>query len=185
MGPWRTESAYVDQVPRRMAYEAAHPHVTITYHRTYWQAVIREQDGETVVSRYELKALLDKLESLDPPESVKAQTTLPALADEIRQAHEEAAGRAARAGQPRAGTGAGEPAMSEQRRGVFDVDEDHALALVWADEYDETWVHRRRVRRAHHKDAGKDEVLPAAPRTKTHRARQHSPQVDRDRLIRS
>jgi 2'-5' RNA ligase len=95
MGPWRTESAYVDQVPRRMAYEAAHPHVTITYHRTYWQAVVREQGGETVVSRYELKALLDKLESLDPPESVKALTPPPALADEIRQAHSRVSRRPA------------------------------------------------------------------------------------------
>jgi hypothetical protein len=59
-----------------------------TYHGGWWQAVIREDAGETVISRYELKALLDKLESLDPPESVKAQTPPPALADEIRQAHE-------------------------------------------------------------------------------------------------
>ena len=61
----RGEPGYMDQVPRREAYEAAHPDVKITYHGGWWQAVIPEDAGETVVSRYELKALLDKLESLD------------------------------------------------------------------------------------------------------------------------
>jgi hypothetical protein len=58
---------YVDQVPRREAYEAAHPGVEITYMGPYWRAVVREDDGETAVVRYDLKALLDKLESLDAP----------------------------------------------------------------------------------------------------------------------
>jgi hypothetical protein len=52
-------------VPRRTAYEAAHPDVRITYHGPHWQAVIPEPAGETVITRYELKALLDKLESLN------------------------------------------------------------------------------------------------------------------------
>jgi hypothetical protein len=60
----RGEPDYVDQVPRREAYEKAHPDVKITYHDGWWQAVIPEEAGETVVSRYELKALLDKLEAL-------------------------------------------------------------------------------------------------------------------------
>ena len=61
----RGEPGYVDQVPRREAHEAAHPAVKITYHGGWWQAIIREDAGETVITRYELKALLDKLESLD------------------------------------------------------------------------------------------------------------------------
>lgn len=61
----RGEPGYVDQVPRRGAYEAAHPDVQITCHGRWWQAVIPEQNGETVITRYELKDLLDKLEALD------------------------------------------------------------------------------------------------------------------------
>lgn len=61
----RGEPDYVDQVPRREAYEAAHPDVRIIYYGPHWQAVIPEPTGETVITRYELKALLDKLESLD------------------------------------------------------------------------------------------------------------------------
>ena len=49
------ESGYADQVPRREAYEASHPEVGITYHGPYWQAVFTEQDGKTVINRYELK----------------------------------------------------------------------------------------------------------------------------------
>jgi len=56
---------YVDQVPRRQAYEAAHPGVEITYRGPYWKAVLREDAGETVITRYDLKDLLDKLEALD------------------------------------------------------------------------------------------------------------------------
>ncbi len=61
----RGEPEYVDQVPRREAYEAAHPDVKITYHGGWWQAVMPEDAGETVISRYELRGLLDKLETLD------------------------------------------------------------------------------------------------------------------------
>jgi hypothetical protein len=64
----RGEPAYVDQVPRREAYEAAHPGVEITYSGPYWRAVVRDDNGETTVVRYDLKALLDSLESLDPPQ---------------------------------------------------------------------------------------------------------------------
>ncbi len=60
----RGEPGYMDQVPRRQAYEAAHPEVEIIYLGPCWQAIIREDAGETVITRYELKALLDKLESL-------------------------------------------------------------------------------------------------------------------------
>jgi len=59
------EPGYVDQVPRRQAYEAAHPGVEITYRGPYWKAVVREDAGETVITRYDLKDLLDKPEALD------------------------------------------------------------------------------------------------------------------------
>jgi hypothetical protein len=69
MGPtgWtaaRVELEYVDQVPRQKAYEADHPEVEITYHGPWWQAVIREDGGGTTITRYHLRSLLDKLESL-------------------------------------------------------------------------------------------------------------------------
>jgi hypothetical protein len=60
----RDEPGYVDQVPRRVAYEKAHPDVEIIYLGPCWQAIIHEESGQTVVTRYELKSLLDKLESL-------------------------------------------------------------------------------------------------------------------------
>lgn len=59
------EPEYVDQVPRREAYEAQHPDVEILYFGPHWQAITRAGDGETVITRYTLKALLDKLESMN------------------------------------------------------------------------------------------------------------------------
>jgi hypothetical protein len=61
----RGEPEYVDQVPRRQAFEAAHPEVEIIYLGPYWQAIIREEAGQTIITRHSLKALLDKLEALD------------------------------------------------------------------------------------------------------------------------
>ncbi len=62
----RGELDYVDQVPRRQAYEAAHPGVVIRprSHAAYWEAIIEEPSGETAIYRYTLRELLDKLESL-------------------------------------------------------------------------------------------------------------------------
>jgi len=65
----RGEPDYVDQVPRRMAYEAAHPNVEILYLGPYWQAIIREDNGQTIITRHELRNLLDKLEALDAEDS--------------------------------------------------------------------------------------------------------------------
>lgn len=59
----RHQSSYTDQVPRREAYEREHPEVTITYMGPYWKAVITGEHGETTISRYDLKALLDTLEA--------------------------------------------------------------------------------------------------------------------------
>ena len=58
----RGEPEYVDQVPRRTAYEAEHPNVEILFLGPYWQAIIREESGQTIITRHSLKALLDKLE---------------------------------------------------------------------------------------------------------------------------
>jgi len=62
------EPRYVDQVPRRLEYEAAHPDVKILYCGPYWRAVIPKPHGETVIVRYDLRRLLDKLESMDAAE---------------------------------------------------------------------------------------------------------------------
>jgi hypothetical protein len=61
----RGEPEYIDQVPRRMAYEAAHPNAEIIYLGPFWQAIIREEAGQTIITRHHLKGLLDKLEALD------------------------------------------------------------------------------------------------------------------------
>jgi hypothetical protein len=61
----RGEPDYIDQVPRRQAYEKTHPNVEILYLGPCWQAIIREESGQTIITRYELRGLLDKLESLD------------------------------------------------------------------------------------------------------------------------
>jgi hypothetical protein len=61
----RGEPDYIDQVMRRHAYAAAHPDVEIIYLSPYWQAIVREEAGQTIITRPSLGRLLDKLESLD------------------------------------------------------------------------------------------------------------------------
>ena len=61
----RAGSDYVDQVPRRQAYEVAHPNVEILYLGPYWKAIICEASGPTAITRVDLRRLLDELESLD------------------------------------------------------------------------------------------------------------------------
>jgi len=63
----RGEPDYVDQVPRRLEYEKTHPNTEILYMGPYWQAILREEDGDgmTVITRTHLRHLLDKLEALD------------------------------------------------------------------------------------------------------------------------
>lgn len=51
-----------DQVPRRLAFEKDHPEVRIVYLGPAWQAVIPRQDGEDVITRYDLRRLLDALD---------------------------------------------------------------------------------------------------------------------------
>ncbi len=50
-----------DQVPRLLRFRAEHPDVTVTFDAPCWRAVIPAPNGETVVCRYDLRALLDKL----------------------------------------------------------------------------------------------------------------------------
>ena len=74
----RGEPEYVDQVPRREEYEAAHRDVEIIYIGPYWQAIIREEnDGKTIITRHSLKALLDKLEALDGPQAARQAPPVP------------------------------------------------------------------------------------------------------------
>ncbi|MGH3205572.1 MAG: hypothetical protein ACRDOA_08420 [Streptosporangiaceae bacterium] len=51
-----------DQVPRRERFQAAHPDVRIASFGPAWQAVIPRPDGEEVITRYELRLLLDALD---------------------------------------------------------------------------------------------------------------------------
>ncbi len=52
-----------DQVPRLLEYRKQHPDVTIELDG-FWRAVIPAENGETVICRYELRDLLDKLDEL-------------------------------------------------------------------------------------------------------------------------
>lgn len=55
-----------DQLARLDAFRAAHPGVRIyPVHRDVWQADISEPDGQTVITRYALRELLDRLCELD------------------------------------------------------------------------------------------------------------------------
>jgi len=54
-----------DQVPRLQEFRAAHPDVIIgTAEFGNWQGRIPKPNGETVITRYTLKPLLDKLDEL-------------------------------------------------------------------------------------------------------------------------
>lgn len=54
-----------DQVPRLNAFRATYPRITIgLLSEGVWRALIPEQTGETVVTRYELRQLLDRLADL-------------------------------------------------------------------------------------------------------------------------
>ncbi len=54
-----------DQLRRLWEFRTAHPHIVIgTGEFSTWQARIPADSGEIVTTRYTLKALLDKLDSL-------------------------------------------------------------------------------------------------------------------------
>lgn len=50
-------------MPRLLRFRDQHPDVTIELDG-FWRAVIPAENGETVICRYELKAVLDKLDEL-------------------------------------------------------------------------------------------------------------------------
>jgi hypothetical protein len=53
-----------DQIVRLNRFRAQHPGIAIHAGPGYWQALLPERAGEVVVTRYQLKELLDKLDSL-------------------------------------------------------------------------------------------------------------------------
>jgi hypothetical protein len=53
-----------DQVLRLASFREQHPAVFIREGAGYWQAQIPEPAGETVITRYRLRELLDKLDEL-------------------------------------------------------------------------------------------------------------------------
>jgi hypothetical protein len=60
-------TGYTDQVARRITFEKAHPEVEIVCLRPAWQAVIPTENGQTILTRYDLRPLLDALDVLYPP----------------------------------------------------------------------------------------------------------------------
>lgn len=61
----RGEFDYTAQVPRLASYKHAHPDAEILYFGAWWQYLLIERNGMTVVIRCTLRELLDHLESLD------------------------------------------------------------------------------------------------------------------------
>jgi hypothetical protein len=53
-----------DQVVRREQFERQHPEILIAHCIDHWQALVPGDGGETVVCRFELHDLLDRLEEL-------------------------------------------------------------------------------------------------------------------------
>jgi hypothetical protein len=51
-----------DEAPRLRRFRNEHPKVRISAGLGYWQALVPETNGETVITRYLLRELLDKLE---------------------------------------------------------------------------------------------------------------------------
>jgi hypothetical protein len=68
-GPVRLPAIDEDEAPRLAAFRAAHPEVVIgdLGFGKVWQARISEENGETVITRYTLRELLGKLDSMYPP----------------------------------------------------------------------------------------------------------------------
>lgn len=56
-----------DQVLRLSQYRSDHPGVAICAGLGYWQAQIPQHDGEMIITRYQLRELLDKLDTLTSP----------------------------------------------------------------------------------------------------------------------
>jgi len=65
----RTVPDEPDQALRLRCFRQEHPGVSIYTGQGYWQALVPEANGETVITRYFLQELLDKLDALlsSPP----------------------------------------------------------------------------------------------------------------------
>jgi hypothetical protein len=61
----RGEPDYAEQIPRLASYRHAHPGADIIYLGSWWQYILTEGNGLTVIVRFTLEELLDKLDSLD------------------------------------------------------------------------------------------------------------------------
>ena len=59
----RAAAGEPDQVPRLIEFRRAHPEVSIELDG-FWRAIIPAPNGETVICRYELRDVLDKLAEL-------------------------------------------------------------------------------------------------------------------------
>ena len=59
----RGEPDYLEQVPRLASYRHEHPGAEIIYLGSFWQYILIEGNGLTVIIRRTLEDLLDKLES--------------------------------------------------------------------------------------------------------------------------
>ena len=64
-GDVRGEPDYFEQVPRLASYRHAHPDAEIIYLGSWWQYLLTEENGITVIVRFTLGELLDKLDKLD------------------------------------------------------------------------------------------------------------------------
>jgi hypothetical protein len=73
----RGELDYVDQVPRKLEYERAHPDAVINYRGAHWQAIVPHANGETVVTRLSLRGLMDALDKLSEPAAEEGGTSAP------------------------------------------------------------------------------------------------------------
>ena len=62
--PLRTVPDEPDQIPRLDQFRRDHAGVSIGAGSGWWQALIPEQDGERVITRYTLRELLDKLDQV-------------------------------------------------------------------------------------------------------------------------
>jgi hypothetical protein len=70
----RTVPDEPDQVIRLHGFRKLHPGVSIYTGVGYWQARVPEANGETIITRYFLEELLDKLDTLLSPPQVDGES---------------------------------------------------------------------------------------------------------------
>lgn len=62
-----------DQLPRKRVFESRHPEAFIGMITSdTWQARIRQMNGETVITRWYLRDLMDELEKRYPPSATES-----------------------------------------------------------------------------------------------------------------